>query len=138
MRGLLPLVALVVCALGLGTIGLELWRGVRARRRRTGEMPWVSLSRLLRRQPRRYGGYVVHVGILLIVIGIVGSFFYQVETTASLAPGESLSVGAYRLEYVGLTSVPARSHDKVIATVNVYRDGRLVGPLAPEKDFHPN
>jgi len=138
VRAPLPLAALAVCAIGLGTIGLEFWRAVKARRRMTGELPWVSLGRLLRRQPRRYGGYLVHLGILLIAIGIVGSSFYQAETMASLAPGESLSLGPYTLEYVGLSSVPARTHQKVIATIRVYRNGRLVGALSPEKDFYPN
>ena len=73
IRDLLPLAALAVCAFGLGTIGLEFWRAVRARRRMRGERPWVSLEKLFRRQPRRYGGYVVHLGVLLMVIGIVGS-----------------------------------------------------------------
>jgi cytochrome c-type biogenesis protein CcmF len=138
IRDPLPLIAMAVCAFGLGTIGLEFWRSVRAQRRMTGEPPWISLRKLLRRQPRRYGGYLVHLGILLTVIGIVGSSLSQDETTVSLAPGESMSLGAYTLEYVGLENVPARTHQKVLATLRVYRNGRFVGVLVPEKDFHSN
>ena len=136
VRKPVPLIALAMCVLGLGTVGTEFWRAIRARRRMTGEPPWVSLGKLLRRQPRRYGGYLVHVGVLLMAAGIVGSSFYKTETLASLTPGESMSVGPYRLEYVRLDSIPALTHQKVIATVSVYRNGRLVGTLAPEKDIH--
>ena len=138
IRKPVPLIALVTCAFGLGTVGLEFWRAIGARRRTTGELPWVSLGKLLRRQPRRYGGYLVHLGILLVTAGIVGSSFYQDETMASLTPGESMSVGAYKLEYVALDSVPAQTHQKVFATLDVYHDGRLVGTLAPEKHFYSN
>jgi cytochrome c-type biogenesis protein CcmF len=134
----LPLIALTVCVFGLSTVGLEFWRAVKARRRMTGELPWISLGKLIRRQPRRYGGYLVHLGILLMAAGIVGSSFYQDETMASLTPGESMSVGNYRLEYVGLDSVPAQTHQKVFATLNVYRNGRLVDTLAPEKHSYFN
>ncbi|MEE8392334.1 MAG: cytochrome c-type biogenesis CcmF C-terminal domain-containing protein, partial [Anaerolineae bacterium] len=138
IRDPLPLIALAVCAFGLSTIGLEFWRAVRARRRMTGERPWVALQKLLRRQPRRYGGYLVHLGILLTVIGIVGSSFYQDETTTSLVPGESMSVGAYTLEYVGLESVPAATHQKIFATLKVYRNERFVGMVTPEKNIYYN
>jgi cytochrome c-type biogenesis protein CcmF len=138
IRDPVPLIALATCAFGLGTIGLEFWRAVGARRRMTGELPWISLGKLLRRQPRRYGGYLVHLGILLMTAGIVGSSFYQEEEMASLTPGESMSVGTYRLEYVGLDSVPAQTHQKVFATLDVYHDGRFVGTLAPEKHFYSN
>jgi cytochrome c-type biogenesis protein CcmF len=138
IRDPVPLIVLAICAFGLGTIGLEFWRAMGARRRMTGELPWVSLGKLLRRQPRRYGGYLVHLGVLLMTVGVVGSSFYQEEEMASLVPGESMSVGAYRLEYVGLDSVPAQTHQKVFATLDVYHDGRFVGTLAPEKHFYSN
>jgi len=138
LRKPLALLGFAICIGGLATIGLEFWNGVWARRKIRGEAWWVSLWKLLRRQPRRYGGYLVHLGILLMVMGIVGSSFYQTETMASLKPGESMNVGPYRLEYVELGSVPARTHQKVIAILKVYRDGRLIDVLAPEKDYYPN
>jgi len=130
------LAALAVCAFGLGTISLEFWRAVRARQRMRGELPWIALGKLLRRQPRRYGGYLVHLGVLLMVVGVVGSSFFKTETQVSLTPGQTVSLGSYTLEYTGLSEFPARTHHKLVATLNVYQDGRFVGTLAPEKNYH--
>ena len=130
------LAALAVCAFSLGTISLEFWRAVRARQRMRGELPWIALGKLLRRQPQRYGGYLVHLGVLLMVIGIVGSSFFKAETQVSLAPGQTVSLGSYTLEYTGLSEFPARTHHKVVASMNVYQGGRFVGTLAPEKNYH--
>jgi cytochrome c-type biogenesis protein CcmF len=73
-----------------------------------------------------------------MAVGIAGSTFFKQETQASLAPGETLALGGYTLEYVKLAEVPAQNHVKVMATVNVYRDRRLLGVITPEKDYHRN
>ena len=63
----------------------EYVRGVRARRQATGERVGTALVNLVRRNGRRYGGYVVHIGVLLIALGIIGNEFYQPEGQANLA-----------------------------------------------------
>jgi cytochrome c-type biogenesis protein CcmF len=132
------LLALGICAFVVTTIVLEFWRGMRARRRMTGESPLTALVRLTGKNQRRYGGYVVHLGVVLMAVGIAGSTFFKQETQVSLAPGETLALGGYTLEYVKLAEVPAQDHTKVMATVNVYRDQRLLGVITPEKDYHRN
>jgi cytochrome c-type biogenesis protein CcmF len=132
------LLAFGICAFVVTTIVLEFWRGMQARRRMTGESPLTALVRLASKNRRRYGGYVVHLGVVLMAVGIVGSTFFKQETQASLAPGETLALGGYTLEYVKLAEVPAQNHVKVMATVNVYRDRRLLGVITPEKDYHRN
>ncbi len=99
---------------------------------------WRTFGKLFRRQPRRYGRVLVHLGVLLMVIGIIGSSFYQVEVTARMPLGTSRALGPYTLEYVNLEQVPAHSHQEVIATLRAYRNGRPVGVLSPEIDFYPN
>jgi len=87
----------------------------------------------------RYGAYVVHIAIVIIAIGITGSSSFDVETEATLAPGESATINQYTLTYedmeidhVGDTKAILRT------TLTVYRSGKLVGELAPEKCFYMN
>ena len=124
-----------LCAFaGWGTL-LDYGLGVRARRRATGEAWPVALARLVRRHPRRYGGYLVHLGVVLIGIGVVGSRFYSQETQRTLGLGESLTFGGYRLVYQGIRQyVPAAEPDVRVteAWVQVYdAHGRPLASLYP-------
>ena len=124
-----------LCAFaGWGTL-LDYALGVRARRRATGE-PWpLALARLVARNPRRYGGYLIHLGVVLMGIGVIGSQFYQQETQRTLGLGETLAFGGYRLVYQGIRQyTPATEPDVVVteAWVRVYdRSGRLLTDLYP-------
>jgi cytochrome c-type biogenesis protein CcmF len=85
----------------------EYYRGVRARHTLSGENYFTALARLFARQRRRYGGYLIHVGILIMGIGVIGSLNFQQQTQRSLAPGGSLSIGRYTITYNrGLTCDP--------------------------------
>ena len=77
----------------------EYWRGMRARRKLSGENYWQSFTHLIARNRRRYGGYMIHLGVLVMGIGVIGSLNYQSETQRSLAPGGQMSVGAYTITY---------------------------------------
>jgi cytochrome c-type biogenesis protein CcmF len=119
-----------ICLFVLGTIVQEFARGASARHRATGENVVQALVSLFRRNNRRYGGYLVHLAMLLIGAGVIGSQVYQRETQGTLSPGESLSLGAYTVVAHGtLTSTPpgVRIVDAVL-TVN----GE---PLNAEKQF---
>ncbi len=124
-----------LCAFaGWGTL-LDYGLGVVARRRATGE-PWpVALARLVARNQRRYGGYLIHLGVVLIGMGVVGSQFYQQETQRTLGLGDALSFGGYRLVYQGIRQyTPAAEPDVVVteAWVRTYdRSGRLLADLYP-------
>src|SRR5438270_1008201 len=86
-----------LCLFVLGTILQEFLRGTRARHRATGENYPLALGSLVRRNNRRYGGYLVHLAILLIGAGALGSQIYQQQTVATLAPGQSVTLGSYTL-----------------------------------------
>jgi len=87
------LIAYTFCAFVLATIAVELVRGTRA----TG-----SLFRLISRNRRRYGGYIVHASIVLLAIGIAGSSAYGAREERLLRPGQSTTVDHYTLTYTGL------------------------------------
>ena len=83
---------------------MEFFWGTRARSKATGETKIRALMSLVDRNKRRYGGFIVHIGVMLIIIGITGSSVFQQETTAILARGETLSLGRYTMQFEDMTS----------------------------------
>jgi cytochrome c-type biogenesis protein CcmF len=132
------LLSFTVCAFVITSIGVEFYRGVAARRRRTGENPLRALLTLIGKDRRRYGGYLVHLAIILIVFGVTGSSVYKDEWQVSLAPGERVTIKGYVLEYQGLSRERTQAKQRFAATLSVYRDGRRIAELVPEKNFHWN
>ena len=129
------LLAFALCAFTATAIGAEFVRGSRVHRSRDG-LGWLpSLGRTLVRNRRRYGGYVVHLGVVLIVLGFAGSAF-RVERSAHLAQGESMRVGDYTLRYEEL--VRGETEEKEIAQANISatRDGGVVETLEPQRNLH--
>jgi cytochrome c-type biogenesis protein CcmF len=115
----------------------EFWRGARARNQRHGENLLVALWRLVGRNRRRYGGYVIHLGAVMMALGIIGIELFQTETQATLAQGEQLTLGRYVMIYDTLTQYDDRGDSYVTqADVSVYRDGNLIGELSPRQDYY--
>ncbi|MGJ7912067.1 heme lyase CcmF/NrfE family subunit [Neobacillus sp. LXY-1] len=117
---------------------LEFYRGVKARRKMTKEKPLVALYRLMIRNRRRYGGYMVHLGIAFITMGIIGSQNYDVETMKTIPLGGSLEINNYRLNYERLDQKKEGINDIVYADITVFRDGKKLGIYQPEKVFYGN
>ena len=115
---------------------IEFGRGTRARMRSTGENAWAAFTTLVARNRRRYGGYIIHLAVVLMTIGIIGSNFFQKETQGRLKLGEQLTLGRYVMTYDGLDEFNTND-DRLVAraTISVYRDGRLVGQLHPRRDY---
>ncbi|HEY66190.1 MAG TPA: heme lyase CcmF/NrfE family subunit [Caldilineae bacterium] len=132
----LPLVGFGVCVLIVSTIVQEFVRGVAARRGVTGESWLQAAGKLISRNQRRYGGYIVHLGVVLMAIGIIGSSFYQSETQANLKVGESMTIGDYTLTYQGLGHRVVANHQEIFANLEIYRNGRYVGALHPQKNIY--
>jgi cytochrome c-type biogenesis protein CcmF len=139
----LALAAFVFAAFVLGTVGQEFWRGARARRAMTGESPARAVLSLVRRNRRRYGGYVVHAGMALLFVGIAASSAFQHARDVRLSPGQTARIGGYTLRYVKATArivAPQGSVERIAfgAILDVSRDGRRVAMLRPERDFFPS
>lgn len=130
------LLALSLSAFVLATILLEYGRGVRVRQRMMDESAPRALTRLVARNRRRYGGYIVHVGVVLIFAGIAGSAFKQ-QSRARLTPGESAAVGRYTLTYEQPVITRERNKQVMAAELALSADGERLGYLKPEKAFYP-
>ena len=138
ITGLGTLMSLALCAFVTGTIVQEFWRGARARAAATGESRVLALVNLTRRNKRRYGGYVIHMGVVLMAIGITGSHVFQREAEGTLRPGETFDVGGYRLRYDDMDFYQAQGVEVASASLVAFRHGEAKFRLIPQKHFHPN
>ncbi|MBI3964654.1 MAG: heme lyase CcmF/NrfE family subunit, partial [Chloroflexi bacterium] len=125
-----------VCLFVIGTILVEYWRGVRARRRTAGEGYGEALVTLVSRNRRRYGGYVVHLAIVVIAAGTIGSTFFQSERELTMKLGETAQVGRYTITYRGLDTWTEPGVRIVAADVLATSNGGFVGVLSPQKLFY--
>jgi cytochrome c-type biogenesis protein CcmF len=115
----------------------EFWRGALARHRRSGEVLPLALWRLAGRNRRRYGGYVIHLGIVLMALGVIGIEMFQTETQGRISQGESLSLGKYSITYDSLAVFDTDDGRNVArAVVSVHKNGRYVGELHPRRDYY--
>ena len=94
---------------------------------------------LLRRNGRRYGGYIVHLAIVLIGVAIVGNEFYQTTTNVTLTPGQSVTLSGYELTYTGMDFVENANHIERNANLMVFREdtGKLLGTITPRNNYYP-
>ena len=93
--------AMFVCgAFVVASVGQEFWRGVGVRRAMTGEGPLRALRSLVARNRRRYGGYLVHVGMALLFVGVAASTAFNDARDVRLSPGQTVRVGDYDFTYV--------------------------------------
>src|SRR6478735_3086905 len=130
------LVAYTFSAFVLATIGQEFVRGTSARRALTGESVPTAFGRLIGRNRRRYGGYVVHASIVLLAIGVAGSSAYDSVVEGKLARGQSLAVGDYRLTYRDLTEREGANATEIRAVLDVRRGGDSLGTVEAGKNAY--
>ncbi len=135
LRAYWPVVAFAVCAFTLTSLLQEFVQGTSARRAVTGESWLIAPLRLIGRARRRYGGYLVHAGVILIAFGVIGSSFFNLEQGVTLAIGESIDVGRYTLTYSGLTVDAQPDREVVSAGLQVARNGKAWTEMEPGKRF---
>jgi len=122
----------------LAAIVLEFVRGTRARHA-LGEGGWLlAFTSLIARNRRRYGGYIVHAAIALLLIGAVGVGVFHTVVEKRLAPGQTVSAAGYTLRYTGTTERKVANRTEVRAQLDVFRDGRQIGTLPAGKNLYSN
>jgi cytochrome c-type biogenesis protein CcmF len=116
----------------------EYWRGARARQRSQGENIFTAFWNLTGRNRRRYGGYIIHISMMLMAIGILGIEIFQVETQGRIGVGQSLDLSNYTITYRELASWDdqPKGVNYTRAVVDVYRNGIYLGALHPRKDYY--
>jgi cytochrome c-type biogenesis protein CcmF len=159
-RALLPpavaalLTALVLVALGMreqyALIGFglgalvatgifaEWYRGAKSRRRSSGENYVLAFLRLIAANRPRYGGYIVHLSVVMVALGITGTVFFNTQRDVVMAPGDRVIVGEYEIRYLGTATGPKSNRTEFVSNVEVYRDGNLLETLQPQRAFYPS
>lgn len=139
LAGVRDWVALLAVWLCLFVAFVTLWEFGRAgvaRARAHGQNLLAALWQLAGRNRRRYGGYIIHLGVVLMAVGIIGIELFQTETQASLRLGDSLTLGRYAIRYDSLAEFDTNDNRNVArAVVTVFKDGHPVGELYPRRDF---
>lgn len=132
------LLGFFLVALILFATGHEFWRGAHARQKAQNENFFVALGRLMGRNHRRYGGYIIHISMALMAIGILGIEIFQTETQGTVAAGEALNLGDYTVEYRELASwdSPGEGVNYTRAVVDIYENGVYLGQLYPRIDYY--
>jgi cytochrome c-type biogenesis protein CcmF len=124
-----------LCGFVTMTIGQEYWQAVRARMRSKGESPIEAFRTLLRKNQRRYGGYIVHLGIVVMILGISGSVF-NYESLENIAPGDSVEFRDYSLQYLTADPITQQHYGGATARLALYREGEPLAVMIPEKRMY--
>jgi cytochrome c-type biogenesis protein CcmF len=140
MRDLGANLAMALGGFVVATVVQEFARGTRARHRQYGESYALAFGRLVARNRRRYGGYIVHLGMVTLFVAFAGMAFKR-ETEATLRPGESASVKSpygwtYSFTHLGISQYDQLNRQVTAATVEIRRDGKRLGLLTTEKRQH--
>ncbi len=136
IRHISALIALTLAIFVSTTIFIEFFKGARARRSSTGENFVEALANLTLRNTRRYGGYVVHFGIVLLFVGFSGQAF-NTDVQNDLAIGETIAINQYVLRVDDLRVEDTANYQSSQAVVSLFKDGEKVAIMYPERRFYP-
>jgi cytochrome c-type biogenesis protein CcmF len=135
MRQFYPLISFGFCLFVALTVKIEFYKGARSIAAKNNMNLLRATVELTHRNTRRYGGYLVHMGIVLIFVGLTGHAFNQSEVK-ELNTGDSMRVGAYELKMVDLKQGENENYSWSRAIMQVSKNGAPLGTLEPEKRFY--
>ncbi|EDM75347.1 putative cytochrome c-type biogenesis protein CcmF [Plesiocystis pacifica SIR-1] len=122
-----------LCAFTLATIAQEFARGISVAKRNNPKLSVVDAGiRLLLKARRRYGGYVIHLGVVLMFFGFAGKS-YGVDRKINATPGDVIALGDYEIRHNGLTATEDWQKQMITAELEVIRNGRVVDVLEPAR-----
>jgi len=115
----------------------EFWRGALVRHQKWDESLPVALWRLAGRNRRRYGGYIIHLGVVFMALGVIGIEVFQGETQGTIPQGSQLSLSGYTVVYDSLSVFDTADGRNIArAVLRVYKDDKFLGQLFPRRDFY--
>ncbi|MBJ7342725.1 MAG: heme lyase CcmF/NrfE family subunit, partial [Solirubrobacteraceae bacterium] len=136
------IIMFVVGAFAIGISLQELWRGTRARQAMTGEGPFAAFRLLLARNRARYGGFIVHIGVSVLFIGLAASSSFQSVRDVRLSVGQQTTLDGYNFTYakpVAKIETQAGRLERITlgSQVRVTKDGKFVANLYPNRGYYP-
>ncbi len=136
LRGIYPIVCVFGAAFVVATIVMEFARGIQARKDVAEAKGAMAVVSLVEKNKRRYGGYIVHFGMVMVFVGVLGSSVFQKEAHGPLKPGEALALGPYSLKLRGVEDKPVANAQHTRAVLDVSRGGKYLGPAYPAKAMY--
>ncbi|HEX4806684.1 MAG TPA: cytochrome c-type biogenesis CcmF C-terminal domain-containing protein [Conexibacter sp.] len=127
-----------VAAFVIASVVQELWRGMRARQASAREPAPVALAGVMRRNRRRYGGYVIHAGFAVLLVGVAISSSFQHAKDVSMKPGQSTRVDGFDIRYTRATASATAEKISLGAVLDVSKGGRHVATLRTTRGFYPS
>ncbi len=132
------LIGFGLCAFVSSGILLEWWRGMRARHRTSGEIYPLALLRLIAGNRPRYGGYIVHLAVVMVALGVLGGSLFDLQRDVVLAPGDNYAIAGYELRYLETSQAIKSDRTEYISTLELYRDGALLEEMQARRSFYPS
>lgn len=137
MRSWAALLGFWLCTIVTFVTLYEFWRAARARQKAHEENFFQALWLLIGKNRRRYGGYIIHVGVILMALGIIGTEIFQTETQATVPQGGQISLGQYTITFDSLSVFDTKDGLNVArAVVSVFKNGKYIGELHPRRDYY--
>ena len=124
-----------VCVFTAGTIFYEIWRGARVRHGH-GEPYILAVYMLFNRYRQRYGGYVVHLGLVLLAVGVIGSQFFQQQKDVTLKAGQETQIAGTRLVFLGNIDEQFSDSEVITAQLQLWRNGQLQEYIYPSRTLY--
>ncbi len=135
-RNYYAVVCFSLCTFVLATIFMEFYRGTRARQALMGEPAPRALANLVGKNRRRYGGYVIHIGIVMVFIGVAASSAFRLEEQQTIHKGDTVKVGAFTLTYKDIHFTDGAHYSSMAAEIDVAKNGTPIATMYPEKRFY--
>ena len=137
MRSWIAIVGFWLCALVTFVTLREVWRAAWARHKSTQENLAISFWNLAGKNRRRYGGYIIHLAMAFMAVGIIGTKVFQTETQATVPQGGQINLGQYTVHFDSLSAFDTADGRNVArAVVSVYKNNKYVGELYPRRDYY--
>jgi cytochrome c-type biogenesis protein CcmF len=137
IRNPIALIGIFLVSLVFSVTVYEYARGVWARSKRDGKGLLNAFAVLTARNRRRYGGYIIHIGVIMMAIGIIGIELFQSETQGTVPQGGQIELGPYVMTYESLAVFDTADGRNVArAVISIEKNGKSVGELYPRRDFY--
>jgi cytochrome c-type biogenesis protein CcmF len=129
------LMAIALSVLVTLTVASEFYRGGRVISKHTGQGMFASMVQLTHRNTRRYGGYIVHFGVVVVIIGFSGAAFNQ-EKEMEMKTGDQMTIGPYTAICRSSTEDDNPNYFSQWAVLDIYKGGKPIGTMTPERRFY--
>ena len=138
MREYFALIGFGLGALVATSIFMEWYRGTTSRHRSTRENYPLAFFRLISANRPRYGGYVVHLAVVMVALGVIGTTFFNTQRDVVLAPGETTVVENYEIRFIGTTAEDKGNRTEFVSSIEIRRSGELLDTIHPKRSFYPS